>query len=303
MVAPCLWGHGNLLLAMLLALPALIAAADEKPCTLHYGSNYYDLSPLKSSKDYEFDIDGGRKLYVNVCRGVTTDPWNTGVPESDGDIAGLVRRDHGDFVIGMVNTTLEMVGGGLVIRQSNGSPCKSMDSARGSSSIRFICDTSVYGAGTPAVIDKYPPNDDACHYEIEWRTHASFACPTGERGFLSGLFVSCVITAMIFFMLYMVASTLYSHFVLRLRGPELMPKFTLQHAHEILDISYELLHSLLDRFGATSGVWRNTGYGNLNPASHHWASRNEQQAARASDALESGGAGYSAAPQERELNT
>ena len=47
----------------------------------------------------------------------------------------------------IVNTTLEMVEGGLMIRQSNGSPCKNMDNVRGSSSIRFICDTSVFAAG------------------------------------------------------------------------------------------------------------------------------------------------------------
>lgn len=51
-------------------------------------------------KDYEFDIEGGRKCYLNVCRGTTTEPWNTGVSEGDGDIAGLIRRDHGDFAIG-----------------------------------------------------------------------------------------------------------------------------------------------------------------------------------------------------------
>lgn len=53
-----------------------------------------------TSKDYIIEIEGGRKFFLNVCRGVVTDAWNTGVDESDGDIAGLVRRDHGDFAIG-----------------------------------------------------------------------------------------------------------------------------------------------------------------------------------------------------------
>ena len=54
---------------------------------------------VSSRKDYQFDVEG-HKFYLNVCRGVNTDPWNTGVPEGDGDIAGLIRRDHGDFAIG-----------------------------------------------------------------------------------------------------------------------------------------------------------------------------------------------------------
>lgn len=107
---------GHLLLATLLTL-AISAYADDQPCTLHHGGNFYDLSPLKarcasietldiyvdsvaSRKDYELDIEGGRKFYLNVCRGITTDPWNAGVSEGDGDIAGLIRRDHGDFAIG-----------------------------------------------------------------------------------------------------------------------------------------------------------------------------------------------------------
>ncbi|KAL4068838.1 mannose-6-phosphate receptor binding domain-containing protein [Scleroderma yunnanense] len=298
MVIPCM---GHLLLATFLAL-ALSAYADEQPCTLHHGGNYYDLNSLKARKDYEVDIEGGHKFYLNVCRGVTTDPWNTGVSDGDGNIAGLIRRDHGDFAIGIVNTTLEMVEGSLMIRQSNGSPCKNMDNVRGSSSTRFICDTSVFAAGKPAVIDKFPPNEDeACHYELEWKTH--FACPTGERGFFSGLLISCVITAMIFVMLYMVASTLYNRFVLHLRGHELMPKFTLQHAQEILDMSYEVIHSVLDRFGVTSGSWRNRGRRDLNPTSHHWTSRQEERIVFAANPQEADlEDGLSTAP-ERELDT
>jgi len=52
------------------------------------------------SKDYQFQTDGGHSVYLNVCGGVHTDPWNTGLDEKQVDIAGLVRRDHGDFAIG-----------------------------------------------------------------------------------------------------------------------------------------------------------------------------------------------------------
>ncbi|KIJ66586.1 hypothetical protein HYDPIDRAFT_109650 [Hydnomerulius pinastri MD-312] len=275
----------SVLLWVTLAHLVTTSYADEKPCTLHDGGNYYDLNPLKASKDYEFPIGSGHTFYLNVCRGVTTDPWNTDVPEGDGDLAGLVRRDHGDFAIGIVNTSLEMREGGLMLRQSNGSPCTGMDDIRGSSSIRFICDTSVYAAGKPVLLDQWPSEDDkACHYELEWRTH--YACPTGERGVFSGLIVFLVMTAMILIMVFIVVSTLYNRFVLRLSGFDQMPKFSFSHAHEILDVYADFIRSLLDRFSSSSSSWRDRGFRNLNPASHHWTSREEEEAMIASDPLE-----------------
>ncbi|KAF9225147.1 mannose 6-phosphate receptor domain-containing protein [Gyrodon lividus] len=268
-----------------LLLFATSAFAAEKPCTLHDGGSYYDLNPLKASKDYEFQTDDGHAFYLNVCRGVTTDPWNTGVDESDGDIAGLVRRDHGDFAIGIVNTTLEMREGGLMIRQSNGSPCDGMDDVRGSSTIRFICDTSVYAAGRPVLLDQWPADDKkACRYELEWRTH--YACPTGEHGLFGGLIVFGVITVVIFLMAFIVISTLYNRFVLRLSGYDQMPRFTLSHVHEIVGVCSDFFRSMLDHFISRSSSWRNRGYRNLNSTSHHWTSREEEEAMIASDPLE-----------------
>jgi len=44
---------------------------------------------------------GQHSIYMNVCRRVTTEPWNPGVPGS-AHIAGLVRKDHHDFAMGSV---------------------------------------------------------------------------------------------------------------------------------------------------------------------------------------------------------
>ncbi|KIK94506.1 hypothetical protein PAXRUDRAFT_827915 [Paxillus rubicundulus Ve08.2h10] len=275
----------NLRPSLLLLLSASAFAAD-KPCTLHDGDKFYDLSALKASKDYQFRTDGGHTFYLNVCRAVTTDPWNTGVDEKEGDIAGLVRRDHGDFAIGLVNTTLEAKEGGLMLRQSNGSPCTGLDSGlRGSSTIRFICDTSVYAAGRPVLLAQWPSEEDkACNYELEWRTH--YACPTGERGLFGGLIVFCMVMATILLMSFVVISTLYNRFVLRLSGYDQMPKFTFSHVREIWDVCSEFLRSMLDLLVAQSRSWRSKGYGNLNPTSHHWTSREEEEAMIASDPLE-----------------
>ena len=47
----------------------------------------------------------------------------------------------------MVNTTLEMRDTGLLLHLSNGSPCPEAEDLHGSSTIMFLCDTTVYGSG------------------------------------------------------------------------------------------------------------------------------------------------------------
>ncbi|KAI9566355.1 mannose-6-phosphate receptor binding domain-containing protein [Boletus coccyginus] len=272
-------------LGLLLFSSAVLAA--EKPCTLHDSDNkYYDLNPLRASKDYQFQTDGGHSVYLNVCGGVHTDPWNTGLDEKQVDIAGLVRRDHWGFchwVSSMprllVNTTLEIKDGGLVLHQSQGSPCTGLDNESGSSTILFICDMSVYSAGKPVLLDQWPSEEDrACHYELEWRTH--YACPVGEHGFLGGLIVFLTISVMVFLMAFIVISTVYNRFVLRQTGFDQLPKFTITHAHEIWDVCSEFLRSLVD-YVTTAWNTRTRGLRNVNSASHHWTSRDEEEALRA----------------------
>jgi len=258
--------------------------ATEKPCTVHdSANNYYDLNPLRASKDYEIQTDGGHAVYLNLCGGIHTESWHTGIDESHVDIAGVVRRDHGDFAIGLVNTTLEVKDGGVLLRQSEGSKCDSVENERGSSTILFICDTSVYAAGKPVLLAQWPSEEDkACHYEFEWRTH--YACPVGERGFIGGLLVFLTISVMILVMGFIVISTIYNRFVLRRTGFDQLPKFTISHAREIWDVCSEFLHSLADYVAAAWNTRRR--FRNVNPTSHHWTSRDEVEALRISDPLD-----------------
>ncbi|KAG1742620.1 mannose-6-phosphate receptor binding domain-containing protein [Suillus paluster] len=258
----------------------LLALSDEKPCTLHHEGKYYDLNPLKASKDYDFETSGGHHFYLNVCRPVSTEPWSPDVPDNV-DIAGLVRKDHHDFAIGLVNTTLEMRGTGLMLHLSNGSPCPGKDNLYGSSSVRFLCDTSVYGAGKPVVISQFPEDDDqACQYTVEWRTH--FACPTGERGIFSGIIVFLVIIMMILLMLFVVSSTLYNRFVLSKRGFDQVARFSKAHLLELVDFCMELFQSAVD---IVRSRWARSTR-DLNTASHHWSSRDEERAMMVADPLE-----------------
>lgn len=90
---------------------------------------------------------------------------------------------------------------------------------------------------------------------------------------------------MVLMMAFIVISTVYNRFVLRQRGFDQLPKFTISHAREIWDVSSEFIHSLVD-YATAAWNTRTRGFRNVNPASHHWTSRDEEEALRASDPLE-----------------
>lgn len=96
---------------------------------------------------------------------------------------------------------------------------------------------------------------------------------------------SMQIRVMILLMAFIVISTVYNRFVLRLRGFDQLPKFTFAHACEIWDVCSEFLRSLVDYITAAWNT-RTRGFMNLNPVSHHWTSRDEEEALRTSDPLE-----------------
>ncbi|EEB98557.1 hypothetical protein MPER_01912, partial [Moniliophthora perniciosa FA553] len=76
----------------------LTALSEENRCTIHSDDGkYYDLNPLKASKDYQVQTPGGKDFYLNVCRGVATEAWGLG---DAAEVGGFIRRDHGDFSVG-----------------------------------------------------------------------------------------------------------------------------------------------------------------------------------------------------------
>ncbi|KAH7914533.1 mannose-6-phosphate receptor binding domain-containing protein [Hygrophoropsis aurantiaca] len=305
-----------LVLILLVSLPANAIYSPihkrddtEKPCTLHHEDNYYDLNPLKASKDYQFQTDSGHDFFLNVCKPVVSDNWNLREGTA-GDVAGFVRKDHGDFSIGQVNTTLTMHSNALTLSLTNGSPCSASSFARtanspsanprvtraadapmyGSSFIRFICDTRVYGAGTPELIAQFPREDDsACGFDIEWRTH--FACPKGERGIIGGILVFLVIATLLLLTTYTLLSTLYNRFVLRLRGPDSLPSYTPAHAREMAGVLVDLVKDACEHIGLGSGA-------DVNPASHHWSAgageddEGDDEVDREVEAMMGGAGGY-----------
>ncbi|KAF5385162.1 hypothetical protein D9615_000918 [Tricholomella constricta] len=216
-------------------------ADDEMPCTIHHDGRYYDLNPLKASKDYEFQTPGNHLFAMNVCRRPVRETF--GLKDvNDAEIGGFVRRDHGDFSIGALNTTLSFQDSNPRITLMNGSRCKSKsgdNQIRASTVIEFVCDTAVFSSGVPRLVAQLPPGDDeeACAFFIEWRTHV--ACPTNEPGGAWGFFTFLAFTIISLALLYLVAGTLYNRFVLRLRGIDQIPKFSIEgmkyHASEAFD--------------------------------------------------------------------
>ncbi|KAJ3550907.1 hypothetical protein NMY22_g136 [Coprinellus aureogranulatus] len=229
-----------------LVLGALIVSvkADDKPCTVHGKGKYFDLTALKSSKDYHVTGTDDDLFPINMCQGVRTETY--GIKDGaikDEEVAAFIRRDHGDFVLGKVNTTLSIYDGRPRLVLSEGSKCKSSNGdtldIRASTIVDFVCDPGVFGPGQPRLVAQLPPGkaDAACAFVIEWKTH--YACPIGEGGFIWNLFVFLAVTFLSLLAAYTVLGTLYNRYVLQLRGFDQIPQFSLEsmkyHTFEAID--------------------------------------------------------------------
>ncbi|THH09823.1 hypothetical protein EW146_g8566 [Bondarzewia mesenterica] len=115
--------------------------------------------------------------------------WNPNVEHAE-NVAGFVRKGHGDFSIGEVNTTLLVRDNHPLLILTDGSPCPSAEHLRASTAVRFICDTSVFGSGNPQFVAQLPPDDaSACAFFVEWRTHAQRS-PNARNGSITALIAS-----------------------------------------------------------------------------------------------------------------
>jgi cation-dependent mannose-6-phosphate receptor len=93
-------------------------------------------------------------------------------------------------------------------------------------------------------------------------------------------------SVMIFFMLFIVASTLYNRFVLRKRGFDQLAQLSKDHLLEVMEFCADLFRSILDNIRSSSHTWAGSGSRDLNSTSHHWSSRDEERAMMAADPLE-----------------
>ncbi|KIJ97047.1 hypothetical protein K443DRAFT_681833 [Laccaria amethystina LaAM-08-1] len=267
-----------------------IAIADaDKPCTVHDDGKFYDLNTLKASKDYEVKWPGGRPFPINVCQAVKTETFGLKDEIAQADVGAFVRRAHGDFALGKVNTTLSVFDSKPRITISQGSHCTTKDGkstdVRASAVIDFICEMSVFGSGEPLLVAQLPPGSDdiACAYMIEWRTH--LACPTSESGGFWGFIAITAVIFLVLLMTYTVLGTLYNRYVLQLRGFDQIPQFSVEsmkyHGSEAWNWISDIISGLdiggggLNRPGPTSAStpsglpFSANSIVTPNPVSHH----------------------------------
>ncbi|KAF9011423.1 hypothetical protein BDQ17DRAFT_1538106 [Cyathus striatus] len=240
------------IVCLLLPFIAAAIAAEDKPCTIHAEGKFFDLTPLKTSKDQSLKTFGGREISLNICQTAKTETFGLKDDIKQEDVAAFVHGDHGSFVLGKVNSTLDVFNSNPRLHISHGSKCKSdsgeITNTRASALINFKCDTSVIGLGKPRLEAQLPSTDDdsACAFVFEWKT--PYACPAREGGFLWNLFVFIIVSILCLLMAYTVLGTLYNRYVLQLRGFDQIPQFSLDsmryHAAEAWDWTRDMLATM-----------------------------------------------------------
>ncbi|KAH9929695.1 uncharacterized protein B0H18DRAFT_1084052 [Fomitopsis serialis] len=197
----------------IIALVLVPVMAEDGPCTARDGDNYYDLSSLSANKDYEFDSRTGVKFVINVCKPFYRRGGHSKLTGPKMSVDCTART--------YANTSLAVLNGNPVSIMTGGSECASAQGTYASSAIRFVCDTSVFGAAGTGCTTTTGDND-ACAFFLEWRTHV--ACPTHEKTGAVG-FVTVVLAILgTLFMLYILVGTFYNRYVLELRGFDQIPR-------------------------------------------------------------------------------
>jgi len=163
-----------------------------------------------------------------------------------------------------------VIHGHPVLIFSDGSECpRPSDSAssgiRRSTLVRFICDRTVFGRGTPKLVAQLPADDDkACAFFVEWRTH--IACPTHKPGGMWGPVTVFLAIIFVTFLCYFGAAIFYNRVVLGLRGREQLPTFSLYGLYSLKDFLVSCLGRRRNEpSGPSWGSWRRNrnGFGGL----------------------------------------
>ncbi|TFK69067.1 mannose 6-phosphate receptor domain-containing protein [Pluteus cervinus] len=249
-------------LTLTLLLGASAAFAEDKLCTTYDGNKFYDLNPLRGSKDYEFKTPSGHRLVLNICGRIWTETF--GLKDLDAaQIGGFLRRDHGDVSIGALNTTVVVQDSHPRLYLLDGSPCtggSDSNAPRISTVIDFVCDTSVFGTGKPRLVASFPPYDDekACGFAIEWRTQ--FACPTSGGAW--GVIAILAVLTLSLLVIYTILGTLYNRYVLNLRGFDQIPQFSIESMRYHATEAWDWTKDIITAYRANGGFSGYRGFGN-----------------------------------------
>ncbi|KAF9549627.1 Cation-independent mannose-6-phosphate receptor CI-MPR [Mortierella hygrophila] len=204
-----------------IALATQTQAADEPDCTVTHPSTgkFYDLRPLtKKDNDDDWTPDTGKdqsmEFKLNVCQKVQKKELDIKYPE---DVASWGKRNKGTS-LGKLSKTPVFRGDSLILEYTNGDDCPNAANYRKSTTIQFVCDTSVSGQGNPYLISS--SND--CSYWFVWRTPVACSADRPSGGSSGGIFgtIIGVVVAV-----YFLGGIAYNRVVHHARGLKQIPNY------------------------------------------------------------------------------
>jgi len=268
-------------------------------CSTEDNLAYYSLEALQSDTDYVVKSPlSAHEFTLNICQPVRSQLWNV-LHLAEDQVGGFYRGQHGDFAIGSTNSTLSAIDGNPVLYMNNGSPCPNAGDSNmlANTAVRFICDSSMFGAGEPQLIAQFPADDEhACSFYFEWRTQ--HACPSGRKPagvlHLLILFASFLIIALF---VYLLCVTLYNRFSLGLRGWDQFPSMPCFSPLRLFATLHDKITGRGDGFVGGPGV----GFGSSsNGSSSRWGGRGASRWRWGKWGRQSHSNGYGRIPEEEQ---
>ncbi|KAF9962101.1 Cation-independent mannose-6-phosphate receptor CI-MPR [Mortierella alpina] len=205
----------------ILALAVGIAAAEELDCTVTHPTTgkFYDLRPLirkDSEQDYtpNTGTEKAMDFKLNVCHTVLQKDLDVKNPD---DIAAWGKKIKGTS-LGKLSQNPFFKGDSLLLEYKDGDECPNAQYYKKSTLIRFVCDTSVKGQGTPYLI----ANNNDCNFWFEWHTPAACATDRPSGGSTGGVFGTIIGVAVF---VYFVGGIAYNRIVHHARGLKQIPNY------------------------------------------------------------------------------
>ncbi|KAG0215272.1 Cation-independent mannose-6-phosphate receptor CI-MPR [Mortierella sp. GBA30] len=203
------------------ALSLSAQAAEELDCTVKHPTTgkFYDLRPLirkDSDEDYtpKTGVDAQMDFKLNVCHAVLTKDLDVKNPD---DIASWGKKIKGSS-LGKLSKNPFFRGDSLLLEYKDGDDCPDAPYYKKSTLIRFVCDSSVSGQGTPYLIS----NNNNCNFWFEWHTPAACSVERPSGGSSGGVF-GTIIGVAIF--VYFVGGIAYNRIVHHARGLKQIPNY------------------------------------------------------------------------------
>ncbi|KAF9567245.1 Cation-independent mannose-6-phosphate receptor CI-MPR [Mortierella alpina] len=203
----------------ILALAVSVAAAEELDCTVTHPTTgkFYDLRPLiRTDHEQDYTPETGTEktmdFKLNVCHTVLQKDLDVKNPD---DIAAWGKKIKGTSLGKLSQNPFFK---SLLLEYKDGDECPNAQYYKKSTLIRFVCDSSVKGQGTPYLI----ANNNDCNFWFEWHTPAACATDRPRGGSTGGVFGTIIGVAVF---VYFVGGIAYNRIVHHARGLKQIPNY------------------------------------------------------------------------------